>query len=91
MNENDLAVQIIAEAIQKAIEHNAQVICCSALLTTTMMEMKEVVEYAKERNCTAKIIIGGAVITEDYKEQIGADGYAKDAAEAVKVVQKLLI
>ena len=55
-----------------------------------MQEMKAVVDYAKEKNCQAKIVIGGAVITEDYKEQIGADGYAKDAAEAVKVVQKLL-
>ena len=84
----DVSKEIIVE---KAIETNAAIIGLSALMTTTMQEMKEVVEYAKERNCTAKIIIGGAVITEDYKEQIGADGYAKDAAEAVKVVQKLLI
>ena len=59
-------------------------------MTTTMQEMKSVVDYAKEKNCSAKIMIGGAVITEDYMEQIGAHGYAKDAAEAVRVVQKLL-
>ena len=78
------------EIVEKAIESNAAIIGLSALMTTTMQEMKSVVEYAKERNCAAKIIIGGAVITEDYMEQIGADGYAKDAAEAVKVVQRLL-
>ena len=78
------------EIVEKAIESNAVIIGLSALMTTTMQEMKSVVEYAKEKNCTAKIVIGGAVITEDYMEQIGADGYAKDAAEAVKVVQKLL-
>ena len=78
------------EIVEKAIENNAAIIGLSALMTTTMQEMKVVVEYAKEKNCTAKIIIGGAVITEDYREQIGADGYAKDAAEAVKVVQSLL-
>ena len=78
------------EIVNKAIEMKASIIGLSALMTTTMQEMKAVVDHAKEKNCNAKIIIGGAVITEDYKEQIGADGYAKDAAEAVKVVQKLL-
>ena len=78
------------EIVEKAIETKAAMIGLSALMTTTMQEMKEVVVYAKEKNCQAKIMIGGAVITEDYKEQIGADGYAKDAAEAVKVVQRLL-
>ena len=78
------------EIVEKAIETGASIIGLSALMTTTMQEMKEVVLYAKAKNCKAKIMIGGAVITEDYKEQIGADGYAKDAAEAVKTVQKLL-
>lgn len=78
------------EIVEKAIETRASIIGLSALMTTTMQEMKEVVLYAKAKKCKAKIMIGGAVITEDYKEQIGADGYAKDAAEAVKIVQKLL-
>ncbi len=78
------------EIVETAMETKAAIIGLSALMTTTMQEMKVVVDYAKEKNCEAKIIIGGAVITEDYMEQIGADGYAKDAAEAVKVVQRLL-
>jgi len=78
------------EIVNCAIENQAAIIGLSALMTTTMQEMKQVVTFAKEKKCNAKIMIGGAVITEDYKEQIGADGYAKDAAEAVKVVQSLL-
>ena len=87
----DLGKDVSKEVIiDKAIESEAAIIGLSALMTTTMQEMKEVVDYAKEKKCQAKIIIGGAVITEDYKEQIGAHGYAKDAAEAVKVVKQLL-
>ena len=65
-------------------------IALSALMTTTMQEMRNVIAYAKEKGCTAKIIIGGAVITQDYADEIGADGYSGDAAEAVKLTQKLL-
>lgn len=87
----DLGKDVSKEVIvEKTMETKAAIIGLSALMTTTMQEMKEVVTYAKEKNCDAKIIIGGAVITEDYKEQIGAHGYAKDAAEAVKVVKSLL-
>ena len=52
--------------------------------------MCHVIDYAKEREIEAKIIIGGAVITEEYAQEIGADGYSKDAADAVKLTQKLL-
>lgn len=78
------------EIIEAAIEHKAQIIALSALMTTTMQQMKHVVEYAKEKHVTAKIIIGGAVITQDYADEIHADGYSKDAAEAVKVASRLL-
>ncbi len=78
------------EIVETAIREQAAVIGLSALMTTTMMEMKHVVEYARERGCKAKIIIGGAVITESFAEEIGADGYSKDAAEAVKLVERLL-
>ena len=62
----------------------------TALMTTTMMEMKEVVDEAKKQGVKAKIIIGGAVVTESFAEEIGADGYSADAREAVKVVNRLL-
>ena len=76
--------------IEAAREHRAQVIALSALMTTTMQQMRHVIDYAKEREIEAKIIIGGAVITEEYAQEIGADGYSKDAADAVKLTQKLL-
>ena len=78
------------EIVETAIEENADIIALSALMTTTMMEMKEVILYKEEMNCKAKVIIGGAVITESFAEEIGADGYSKDAAEAVKLVERLL-
>lgn len=86
----DLGKDVPREVIvQKAKEYNASLIALSALMTTTMQEMKHVIECAKESGVTSKIMIGGAVITEDYVSEIGADGYAKDAAEAVKVAMKL--
>ncbi len=78
------------EIVATAIREHAAIIGLSALMTTTMMRMKDVVEYAKEQNCTAKIIIGGAVITQSFADEIGADGYSKDAAEACRVVERLL-
>ena len=71
--------------IEKAKETGADLIALSALMTTTMTRMKEVVDAKNTAGLSAKVIIGGAVITEDYAKQIGADGYAKDAQEAVKV------
>lgn len=76
--------------IETAKEHHAGIIALSALMTTTMQEMKKVVDYAKEQKVDAKIMIGGAVITQDYADEIGADGYSKDAAEAVKLAKQLL-
>ena len=75
--------------VKKAMEEHAQVIGLSALMTTTMMRMKDVVEEAKRVGCTAKIIIGGACITESFAEEIGADGYSKDASACVKLVDSL--
>ncbi len=87
----DLGKDVPAEVIvDTAIKENAAVISLSALMTTTMMRMKEVVELAKAQDCMAKIIVGGAAINENFAEEIGADGYGKDAASAVKVVESLL-
>ena len=76
--------------IETAVKENAAIIGLSALMTTTMMRMKDVVEYAKEKKVASKVIIGGAVITQSFADEIGADGYSKDAAEACRVVERLL-
>lgn len=87
----DLGKDVTKETIVKAAdEHHARIIALSALMTTTMLEMKKAVDYARECNIDAKIMIGGAVITQEFAEEIGADGYSRDAAEAVKVAKKLL-
>ena len=78
------------EIIRAARENNAQIIALSALMTTTMQRMRDVIEFAKNEGVEAKVMIGGAVITQDYADEIGADGYSKDAAEAVRVAQKLV-
>ena len=87
----DLGKDVAAEMIvNTAMKEQAQIIGLSALMTTTMMRMKDVVEFAKEKGCESKIIIGGACITESFAQEIGADGYSADAASCVKLVQKLL-
>ena len=76
--------------IQAAKENNASIIGLSALMTTTMVKMKDVVEAVRENGLDRKVIIGGAVITESYADEIGADGYSGDAADCVALVKKLL-
>lgn len=87
----DLGKDVPKEVIiETAVKENAAIIGLSALMTTTMMRMKDVVEYAKEKKIASKVIIGGAVITQSFADEIGADGYSKDAAEACRVVERLL-
>lgn len=87
----DLGKDVPKEVIiDTAIKENAAIIGLSALMTTTMMRMKDVVEYAKAKKVSARIIIGGAVITQSFADEIGADGYSKDAAEACRLVERLL-
>ncbi|MDF2942680.1 MAG: hypothetical protein K0S01_1538 [Herbinix sp.] len=76
--------------IQIAEEENADIIALSALMTTTMVEMKKVVQQVKEKGLKSKIIIGGAVITDSYAIEIGADGYSADAQSAVALVKKIM-
>ena len=88
----DLGVDVDANVfVEKAIEHNADVICCSALLTTTMGEMKSVVKAADDAKIrdSVKILVGGAPVTNDFCECIGADFYTPDAASASEVVLKV--
>ena len=88
----DLGKDVSKEKIiEAAKEHHAQIIGLSALMTTTMQEMRHVIEYKNEQGLNdVKVMIGGAVITQDYADEIGADGYSRDAAEAVKVAKSLL-
>ncbi|MEA4824681.1 MAG: corrinoid protein [Clostridiaceae bacterium] len=81
----DLGVDVSAEQfVNAAKENGAQVICCSALLTTTMGEMKETVEEAKRQGIRDQvfIMVGGAPLTQTFCDQIGADCYTSDAASA---------
>ncbi len=79
-----------AQIVETAIQEHAKIIGLSALMTTTMMRMKDVVELAAKRGCGSKIIIGGAAVTESFAEEIGAQGYSKDAADCVRLVERLL-
>jgi len=75
--------------IRVAKDENADIIALSALMTTTMTEMKNVVAKAKAEGLKAKIIVGGAVVTESYAREIGADGYADNAQAAVALADRL--
>lgn len=87
----DLGKDVPKEVIiEEAVKNKAGIIAMSALMTTTMQEMKHVIDYAREKKVKAKIMVGGAVITPEYAEEIGADGYSRDAADAVRVAKKLL-
>jgi len=89
----DLGVDIDAATFVKAVkEHNPQIIGMSALLTTTMMSMKDTIEALKKEGLrdSVKIVIGGAPITQGFAEQIGADGYAPDAAAATELCRSLI-
>lgn len=86
----DLGVDVAPETfVDTAIAENADIICCSALLTTTMWEMKNVVDLASERGIRdkVKIMIGGAPITEEFCRDVGADVYTPDAATCAEVAR----
>ena len=86
----DLGKDVPKEKIIEAAKaYNANFIALSALMTTTMQRMRDVIEYAKAEGVSAKIMIGGAVITQEYADEIGADGYSGDAADAVKLAKRL--
>jgi 5-methyltetrahydrofolate--homocysteine methyltransferase len=86
----DLGVDVPTEKFMQAIEeHHPQVVGISALLTTTMTQMQETVEKLKAAGGKVKIIVGGAPVTPKFAGEIGADGYAADAASAVDKVAEL--
>jgi len=89
----DLGVDVSPEKfVEAVINEKVEVIALSALLTTTMLNMGETIKLLEESGIRnqVKVIIGGAPITSNYADQIGADGFAPDASQAVMLVQKLL-
>ena len=76
--------------VEAAIEHDAEIIGVSALLTTTMPNMRGVIEAVRASNLRVKVVVGGAPVTAEFAEQIGADGYAPDAGAAVDLARGLL-
>ena len=90
----DLGVDVAPERyVSTAVEQGAQVIGLSALLTTTMPSMRATVEALEESGMHGKIkiMIGGAPVTQKYADEIGADGYARDAAGAARLVAELIV
>jgi len=88
----DLGTDVDAKIfVQEAINHNADIICCSALLTTTMTEMKNVVKDTVDAGIRdkVKIMVGGAPITQSFCDSIGADYYTPDAASASDIALKI--
>ncbi len=89
----DLGIDIGPELVVKAvIEHNPEIVALSTLLTTTMDNMRKIIETLESQNIRSdvKIMIGGAAVNEAYADEIGADGYAKDASLAVDKAKELL-
>jgi 5-methyltetrahydrofolate--homocysteine methyltransferase len=87
----DLGVDVRPEKfIEQVKAANAQLIGMSALLTTTMPGMEKTIKALKDAGITVKVMIGGAPVTQDYADRIGADGYAPDAASAVDIAKSLV-
>ncbi len=87
----DLGADVAPEKFVDAARSNkANVVALSALLTTTMIQMKTVIQALNSAGLNTPVIVGGAPLTQDYADQIGAKGYAPDAASAVDVVHKLI-
>ncbi|MDQ1328135.1 MAG: hypothetical protein QG641_1420, partial [Candidatus Poribacteria bacterium] len=88
----DLGIDVPAEKFVESVKNGAQVIAMSALLTTTMTAMKSTIDALKEAGVRdkVKIMIGGAPVTQNYADEIGADGYARDAASGADKAKELL-
>jgi len=84
----DMGTNCGIEKYDEAVSSGAQIVMCSALLTTTMTYMEQVVNHFKN-NADVRVIIGGAPVTQKYADSIGAHGYGRDANEAVKIVDTL--
>lgn len=86
----DLGKDVPAETIiNAAVESKADIVALSALMTTTMTEMRTVIDLSRNRELKFRFMIGGAVVDQNYADEIGADGYSRDAMEAVKLAKML--
>lgn len=89
----DIGIDAPPENFVEAVkEHNPDIVAMSALLTTTMIKMKETIELLDEEGLRkgVKVIVGGAPVSQDYSDQIGADGYAPEASSAVDLCKSLV-
>jgi methanogenic corrinoid protein MtbC1 len=84
---------ILSKFVEVALKENADLICLSTLMTTTMPGMKEVIDLLIRENVRDKflVLVGGAPVSVGFAKQIGADSYASNATEAVRVAQNLLV
>ena len=90
----DLGVDVkTSTIIEKVEEYQPDLVCLSALLATTMMEQKEVIEALIKAGLReqVKVLVGGAPVTQAFAEEIGADGYAMDAASAAELAKEILL
>jgi 5-methyltetrahydrofolate--homocysteine methyltransferase len=87
---DDLGIDVTPEKFVESVKGGARVVGLSALLTTTMPQMKAVIDAIKEAGVDAKVMIGGAPVTQSYADEVGADGYAPDAASAVDTAKALI-
>ena len=90
---HDVGIDVEAdEFVARAREHNADIVALSALLTTTMLHQREVIEHLSEAGLRerVKVMVGGSPVTQAWADQIGADGFAEDAAGAAVVAKKLM-
>ena len=87
----DLGKDVSPEVIvEKAVELHAPIVGLSALMTTTVPAMEETIKQLREKAPWCKIVVGGAVLTQEYADKIGADKYAKDAMETVRYAEEIL-
>ena len=85
----DLGVDCRIEVFEAAVERGAEVVCLSALLSTTRDEMQSVIDHFKGRD-NVRVVVGGAAITQEFAEHIGADGFGFNASDAVRAVRESL-
>ena len=87
----DLGKDVPPEAIvEKAVEENVTLVGLSALMTTTVVSMEETIKLLREKKPDCKVMVGGAVLNQDYADMIGADFYGKDAMQSVYYAQRVL-